>query len=336
MHNIDRKTMQRILRELNSEELLDQPARLLEQLRLAYEKAVLYQFYQQNNKTKDSSIPEDKIIDFAGEDMNRQEGDEIIIYDTANAVSGSKEEAPANDMASAAEDVVPEPEVPVENKTNPEDGKSEAGEEGTPEDEQGGSNSQTDVLENTGEPAEKKADEELTFEEKIKRILEHARQLESKIKKNPPNVSPVQEVKNNGKNQSGSSGQQDKKETEQEKQPGEISFEDEFKEAISADYAAEMFEKAQPKTDNPQSLNDKLSQNQLIIGLNDRIAFVKHLFAGDLFAFNQCLEHLQQVDSLDAAQDYIEKDIKAKYEWGEKQQPYEERFRQIIERKFGG
>ena len=71
--------------------------------------------------------------------------------------------------------------------------------------------------------------------------------------------------------------------------PQESFVADEFKDAISADYAAELFEKAEKIEITKKSLNDKLSQTQLQIGLNDRIAFVKHLFDGNQSDFNRVL-----------------------------------------------
>ena len=116
-------------------------------------------------------------------------------------------------------------------------------------------------------------------------------------------------------------------------QPTNISLEEELKDAISADYAANLFEKAEKIELTKKSLNDKLSQEQLQIGLNDRIAFVKHLFDGSQTEFNRVLSQLNSFQTESQAKHFIETMVKPDYNW-ESKTDYEERFIILIERKF--
>ena len=110
-------------------------------------------------------------------------------------------------------------------------------------------------------------------------------------------------------------------------------LEEEFKDAIAADYAADLFEKAEKIELTKKSLNDKLSQSQIQMGLNDRIAFVKHLFNGSQTDFNRVLSQLNSFHKLEQATQFINTMVKPEYNWTEKPE-YEERFMLLVERKF--
>lgn len=119
-----------------------------------------------------------------------------------------------------------------------------------------------------------------------------------------------------------------------------ISLEDEFKDAISADVATQLFEnttKQNPVIDTKienkkRSLNDIL-KNNLQVGLNDRIAFVKHLFDGSQEDFNRVLSQLNSFKTENEAKNFLTKFVKPDYDWSEKEE-YEKRLIDLIERKF--
>ena len=81
------------------------------------------------------------------------------------------------------------------------------------------------------------------------------------------------------------------------------------------------------------SLNDKLTQN-LNIGLNDRLAFVKHLFNGSLDDYNRVISQLNTIDSEERSMAFISNMVKPEYNNWEGKEDYENRFMGIIERKF--
>ena len=119
------------------------------------------------------------------------------------------------------------------------------------------------------------------------------------------------------------------------------SLEEELKDAISSDVATELFERVtkehpevKEKSQNQKrSLNDSLYDKNLQVGLNDRIAFVKHLFEGNQEDFNRVLSQLNSFDTEVDAKDFIHKMVKPDYDWSSKEE-YEERLIAIIERKF--
>jgi hypothetical protein len=90
-----------------------------------------------------------------------------------------------------------------------------------------------------------------------------------------------------------------------------------------------------PKDIEPKtvSLNEKLSKG-INIDLNDRIAFVKHLFGNSDEDYNRVLNQLITYDSFDEAQGFIEDMVKPDYNSWEGKEDYAQRFIDIIEKKF--
>ncbi|PTX60557.1 hypothetical protein C8N46_106203 [Kordia periserrulae] len=88
------------------------------------------------------------------------------------------------------------------------------------------------------------------------------------------------------------------------------------------------------KTENkPKSLNDRLNTG-ISIGLNDRIAFTKHLFDGNQEDYNRVISQLNTIESETEAKDFIYDMIKPDYNNWEGKEEYETRFMEIVERKF--
>ncbi len=88
------------------------------------------------------------------------------------------------------------------------------------------------------------------------------------------------------------------------------------------------------KKTEPKSLNDKLSNNGIKVDLNDRLAFVKHLFNGSTEEYNKVLSQLTTIDSNERAISFIDNMVKPEYgNWAGKEE-YEERFKTLIERGF--
>lgn len=163
------------------------------------------------------------------------------------------------------------------------------------------------------------SEENLSVQERIKQIMDTAPSIDEKPKDIPIEIKseekslPVFEKK--------------------AETPKDAHIVDEFKDAISADYAADLFEKAEKIEITKKSLNDKLSQKQIQIGLNDRIAFVKHLFDGNQSDFNRVLSQLNTFSEESQAKQFINTVIKPDYNWENKEE-YEERLISLIERKF--
>jgi len=118
-------------------------------------------------------------------------------------------------------------------------------------------------------------------------------------------------------------------------------LDEEFKDAISADVATNLFEKATKEnptvdempTKTSKSINDALFKSNLQIGLNDRIAFVKYLFDGSQEDFNRVLSQLNSFKTEKETKDFLFNLVKPDYDWSGKEE-YEERLINLIERKF--
>jgi hypothetical protein len=91
--------------------------------------------------------------------------------------------------------------------------------------------------------------------------------------------------------------------------------------------------KVKPKQETKTSLNDKLFQQRLQVGLNDRIAFVKHLFNFSQEEFNTVLAQINTLKTEAEAKNYLINTVKPKYDWSDKDE-YVERLNVLIERKY--
>jgi len=128
--------------------------------------------------------------------------------------------------------------------------------------------------------------------------------------------------------------------TEVKKQESkQISFED----LLGGDYNEPVFVKPNDVVippslisvldEKPMSLNDQHSK-AINIGMNDRIAFVKHLFADSDEDYNRVLSQLNTFSSQEEALDFIEEIIKPDYNNWKGSEEYAERFMEIVENKF--
>jgi len=83
-----------------------------------------------------------------------------------------------------------------------------------------------------------------------------------------------------------------------------------------------------------KSLNDKLSSKEIKVDLNNRLAFVKHLFNGNTEEYNRVLDQLKTIDTLERSISFITNMVKPDYNNWQGKEEYEERFMELIERRF--
>ena len=118
-------------------------------------------------------------------------------------------------------------------------------------------------------------------------------------------------------------------------QPKTVEFE-----TIPSDFAAipefEPIEEAQKREaeQKKKSLNDQLKRGGLQIGLNDKLAFIKHLFDGKNEDYDRVISQINTSNSLEEVQRFIADLIKPDYNHWEGKDEYEARFMEIIEGKF--
>jgi len=111
-------------------------------------------------------------------------------------------------------------------------------------------------------------------------------------------------------------------------------------ETITSDFAEipefEPLEDAQKREAEKanKSLNDKLKGESLKIDLNDKLAFIKHLFEGKNEDYDRVISQINTINSLGEARKLIIEMVKPDYNnWNGKEE-YEERFIEIVEGKF--
>ena len=95
----------------------------------------------------------------------------------------------------------------------------------------------------------------------------------------------------------------------------------------------EPIEDAEARMRQKQTLNDKL-KGGIKIGLNDKLAFIKHLFNGSNEDYDRVLSQLNTTSSFSEASDFICKMVKPDYDNWINKEDYEGRFMEIIEAKF--
>ena len=85
--------------------------------------------------------------------------------------------------------------------------------------------------------------------------------------------------------------------------------------------------------DKPRSINDRVKKG-INIGVNDRIAFIRHLFDGSSTDYNRVLSQLNTIKSKEEAMNFVANIVKPDYNNWEGKEDYEARFLAIIEKKF--
>ena len=96
---------------------------------------------------------------------------------------------------------------------------------------------------------------------------------------------------------------------------------------------AEFEEQEKPAADKPKTLNDRGTRG-LSFGLNDRIAFIKHLFNGSTADYNRVLSQLNTANAQEEAFNLIDQMVKPDYNYWEGKEVYEARFKELVARKF--
>jgi hypothetical protein len=91
---------------------------------------------------------------------------------------------------------------------------------------------------------------------------------------------------------------------------------------------SETQEEAKPTSQNTTS------SKSVEIGLNDRIAFVNNLFGESNEDFNRVLSQLNTFDNFEEAKNFIDEMVKPDYNNWQGEEDFEERFMEIVEKKF--
>lgn len=121
--------------------------------------------------------------------------------------------------------------------------------------------------------------------------------------------------------------------------PGMDTIKDMISEMPTNDEMEHIFSDFKPKTHQegintaPKSLNDSLKKD-IQIGLNDKLAFVKHLFNGNTEDYTRVISQLDTIESEERSIAFINNMVKPEYNNWENKEEYETRFMLLIARKF--
>ncbi|MBU2995790.1 hypothetical protein KO500_05065 [Cellulophaga baltica] len=83
-----------------------------------------------------------------------------------------------------------------------------------------------------------------------------------------------------------------------------------------------------------KSSNTTFFKGELKVGLNDKLAFVKHLFNEDMNDYNRVLSQLNTIETEERSVAFISNMVKPDYNNWEGKEEYEIRFLEVIGRKF--
>lgn len=89
----------------------------------------------------------------------------------------------------------------------------------------------------------------------------------------------------------------------------------------------------QDKEERPRSLNDRL-KNGINVGLNERLAFIRHLFDGKTADYNRVISQINTFDSVIEAKKFVQLLVKPDYKNWVGKEEYEQKFMELVENKF--
>lgn len=82
-----------------------------------------------------------------------------------------------------------------------------------------------------------------------------------------------------------------------------------------------------------KSINDSVNKG-LQVGLNDRLAFIKHLFDGKVEDYSRVLSQISTMNSYDQASTFIKGRVKPDYNYWLHKEEFSERFMSMVEKSF--
>ncbi|MFV0565486.1 MAG: hypothetical protein ACK5NB_06620 [Flavobacteriaceae bacterium] len=106
-------------------------------------------------------------------------------------------------------------------------------------------------------------------------------------------------------------------------------------EDLTADYEnLPVFEPVSKTEAEKKSLNDTIKKTSLTVGLNDKIAFTKHLFGGSSADYERVISQLNTFNTLGEAVHFMQNIVKPDYNNWQGKEEFETRLYEILERKF--
>lgn len=89
----------------------------------------------------------------------------------------------------------------------------------------------------------------------------------------------------------------------------------------------------QQDKERPRSINDRLKKG-INIGLNERLAFIRHLFDGKTADYNRVISQLNTFSSIEESRKFISLVVKPDYKNWLGKEEFEKKFIELVENKF--
>lgn len=89
----------------------------------------------------------------------------------------------------------------------------------------------------------------------------------------------------------------------------------------------------QQDKERPRSLNDRLKKG-INIGLNERLAFIRHLFDGKTADYNRVISQLNTFSSIEDSRKFIRLVVKPDYKNWVGKEEFEKKFMELVENKY--
>ncbi len=89
----------------------------------------------------------------------------------------------------------------------------------------------------------------------------------------------------------------------------------------------------QQDKERPRSVNDRLKKG-INIGLNERLAFIRHLFDGKAADYNRVVSQLNTFSSIEESRKFIRLVVKPDYKNWVGKEEFEKKFMELVENKF--
>ncbi len=89
----------------------------------------------------------------------------------------------------------------------------------------------------------------------------------------------------------------------------------------------------QQDKERPRSVNDRLKKG-INIGLNERLAFIRHLFDGKAADYNRVISQLNTFSSIEESRKFIRLVVKPDYKNWVGKEEFEKKFMELVENKF--
>lgn len=295
---------------------------LLKETELLHNKLILLQFYEDNKFRLDPSLTPEKLLEDVKEEqplsifLTEEKKDDVVTFEEEliTPIELSVTNAAAIDAAPPVEASVENVQETVEHVEE----EVEVEEEIPAEEESKIENNEVEFTPSIEETI--KSVEEVEEEIKIVEQLDPVEDAKEAVERATLEIDPVFSIPHNELFNSNDSSD---KEEESFKAP----------QHFVANQAAEKSTENYRQIPLNKSINDAFA-NKISIGLNDRIAFEKNLFNGSSDDLNRVISQLNTIESYEEAKDFIEDLVKPEFNNWNGKDDYENRFMQLVEKRF--